>query len=61
MWPMWFLCMARWARNPPSAARVRLVLGVIALCLALYALERMVGFPEWLTPNQVPRGRITSP
>lgn len=50
--------MALWARHPPSAARVRLVLGVIAVCLALFAVERLVGWPDWLTPSQTPHGRI---
>jgi len=47
--PIWFVRMWRWAKNPPSAARVRLVLGVIALCLVLVAVERWVGWPDWLT------------
>ena len=57
--PMHFLRMTRWARNPPSAKRVMFVLAVIAICLGLYAIERLVGWPDWLTPNRVPRGRIT--
>ena len=54
----WFLRMALWVRNPPSAKRVMLVLGVVAVCLALYAIDRLIGWPEWLTPNRVPGGRI---
>ncbi|MGI3167612.1 hypothetical protein ACRARG_00560 [Pseudooceanicola sp. C21-150M6] len=53
MTPLWFLRMSRWARNPPSAARVKLVLAVIALCLAIVGLEKLVGFPDWLTPNDL--------
>ncbi|MGB3314625.1 MAG: hypothetical protein WBB85_09440 [Albidovulum sp.] len=34
-----FLRMAQWARNPPSAKRVALVFGVVALCLLLAGLE----------------------
>lgn len=34
-----FLRMARWARHPPSPARVRLVAGVVAACLVLAGLE----------------------
>ena len=45
----WLLRMARWARHPPSEARVKLVLGVIAACLVLVAIERFVGWPEVLT------------
>lgn len=50
--------MAMWARNPPSAQRVVLVLCVIGICLALYAIDRLFGWPEWLTPQRVPGGRI---
>ncbi|KGB82568.1 MAG: hypothetical protein CL814_11920 [Confluentimicrobium sp.] len=56
--PRWFLRMARWARNPPGEKRVKLVLGVIALCLALLAVERFVGWPDWLTVNGTPDGRL---
>ncbi|MFQ5438456.1 MAG: hypothetical protein ACE5DK_06470 [Paracoccaceae bacterium] len=55
---MWFLRMARWARHPPSPRRVMLVLGVIAFCLALYGAERVFGWPEWLTPAHISRGRL---
>ena len=54
----WFLRMARWGRNPPGEKQVKLVLGVIAICLALFAVERLVGWPDWLTPDNTPRGRI---
>ena len=50
---LWLLRMAKWARNPPSAGRVKLVLAVIALCLALYAIERWVGWPEALSTERV--------
>ncbi|MEX5728991.1 hypothetical protein Ga0609869_002344 [Rhodovulum iodosum] len=53
----WMLRAKRWAQTPPSAGRVKFVLGVIALCLLLYAVERVFGWPDWLTPNS-PRGRI---
>ncbi|SMY07376.1 hypothetical protein [Flavimaricola marinus] len=51
----WMMRAKRWAQNPPSASRVVLVLGVIALCLALFAVERFVGWPEWLTPTAARR------
>ena len=40
--------MARWAHNPPGEKRVKLVLAVIALALAIWGLERMFGSPEWM-------------
>ncbi len=52
------LRMARWARHPPSQGRVKLVLGVVALALLLFAIERLAGWPEWLTTGGDPRGRI---
>lgn len=53
-----FLRMAKWARHPPSAARVKLVLAVIALCLGLFAVERLFGWPEALTLDDGGRGRF---
>jgi hypothetical protein len=41
-----FLRMANWARNPPSARRVALVFGVVALCLLLAGLEWFGAFPD---------------
>ncbi|WP_306585382.1 hypothetical protein [Gemmobacter fulvus] len=51
----WLLRMARWARNPPSPARVKLVLGVVAACLILAGIEWIWGWPEALTPTKIPR------
>lgn len=48
-----FLRMAKWARNPPSARRVRLVLIVLALCLILFAIERWIGWPEALNVQKM--------
>ena len=45
----WFLRMARWARRPPSEDRVKLVLIVVVLCLALAAVEHFFGWPDWMT------------
>lgn len=50
--PRWLLRMARWARHPPSAARVRLVAAVVVICLILYAIDQLLGWPQWLTPNR---------
>ena len=44
-----FLRMAKWAKNPPGAAQIKLWLVVIALCFALFAIERWVGWPDFLT------------
>lgn len=52
----WLLRAARWARNPPSAGRVKLVLGVIAACLVLLAIERFIGWPDALSFEPHRRG-----
>jgi len=49
---IWFLRMARWVRNSPSPARLRLVLAVVALVLLLAAVERFVGWPDALTVDR---------
>ena len=53
--PHWLLRMSRWARQPPSPGRVALVLAVVALCAALYGIERIWGWPDWLTAERVRR------
>ena len=57
--PRWLLLMARLARNPPSAARVKLVLGVLAIIAVIYLIEHFIGWPDFLTVE--PRGRIWRP
>ena len=51
--PRWLLRMARWARNPPSEGRVKFVFAIIAICLALVAIEYFFGWPDWLTPHRL--------
>jgi hypothetical protein len=51
--PIWLLRMARWVRNPPSWARVKLVVGVVLACLGLFAVEYFWGWPESLTPQKI--------
>lgn len=45
----WLLRLSQWARNPPPARKVRWVLGVLAACLAVYAVERWIGWPAALS------------
>ncbi|MEZ5685994.1 MAG: hypothetical protein R3D78_08910 [Paracoccaceae bacterium] len=52
--PHWFLRMARWARNPPSAARVKLVLAVIAIALAIVGIEKLGLWPDWAEAERNP-------
>lgn len=53
MSPAWLVRMARWARNPPSWGRVKLVAAIVAACLALYAIEVFVGWPDMLTVERM--------
>jgi hypothetical protein len=50
---LWLVRAKRWAQNPPSEGRVKLVLGVIAVCLLIAGCEWLYGWPEWLTPNRI--------
>ncbi len=47
----WLMRMSRWARHPPSPGRVALVFAVIALCVVIYGIDRVWGWPAWLTPD----------
>ena len=53
----WLIRMARWARNPPPLWRVKLVFGVVLLCLMLVGFEHFWGWPDWLQVNGKPRLR----
>lgn len=48
---IWLMRMAKWVRNPPSPGRVKLVLGVVAICFAIWGFELIWGWPEALTVN----------
>ncbi len=49
------LRMSKFARNPPSDKRVKLVFGVILTCVILFGIERLIGWPDWLTLDKPPR------
>lgn len=51
---IWLLRASKWARNPPSARMVRLVLAIVALGIMLVVLEKLGWWPEWA---QLERGR----
>jgi len=51
----WLLRMARWARHPPSAARVRLLLIVMALVFGLWGIEALGLWPDWAQLDRPPR------
>ncbi|PRY80578.1 hypothetical protein CLV80_101433 [Yoonia maritima] len=47
----------RMAARPPSEAMFKMVVGIVLLCAILYGIERFIGWPEWLTPNEIKRVR----
>ncbi|SLN37323.1 hypothetical protein ROJ8625_01701 [Roseivivax jejudonensis] len=55
----WLMRMRRWAQNPPSWKMVKFVFAIIAICAALFSVERYVGLPEWM--NAAPRGPMRLP
>ncbi len=55
--PRWLLRAKRWAQNPPSPAKIKLVAGIVLFCIVLFAIERVWGWPDWLTPNDLRRSR----
>ena len=55
--PNWLLRAKRLAQNPPSMAKVKFVAAILVICLLMFAAERIWGWPEWLTPNDM-RGRV---
>lgn len=50
--------MAKWARKPPSEKQVKLFAAIVVICLVLFGIERIFGWPEWLTMENTPSGRI---
>ena len=53
--PMWLLRAKRWVQNPPSKSRVMLIAGVLAVCLMLYGIETIWGWPDALTVEPIKR------
>lgn len=45
----------RWSQNPPSAKRVKLVFGVLAIALLIVGLEWLGFWPEWARAERMPR------
>ncbi|WP_206020870.1 hypothetical protein [Roseococcus sp. SYP-B2431] len=48
--------MSQWLRRPPSRRRLILMGVAVALCLIVFAFERLYGWPSWMTVNgRMPR------
>lgn len=49
----WLVRAARWVRNPPSEGRVKLVVAVIVLAIAIVTAEHFGWWPDWATQERV--------
>ena len=49
----WFLRMAQWVRNPPSATQVKVVLAIVTLCIVIAVIEAMGWWPDWATADRM--------
>jgi hypothetical protein len=49
--PKFFLKMARIARHPPLRKTILLWIAVVGIALVLFGIERLIGWPDWLTVN----------
>lgn len=54
--PIHLLRMRRWLRHPQSLRRLYLILAVVALCIAIWGIDRAGLWPDWATAGRVPRG-----
>ncbi len=55
--PRWLLHAKRWAQNPPSAKKLIIVAGVVAVSLILYGLETQGLLPDWMAADGAARIR----
>ena len=51
----WLLMAKRWAQSPPSMGRVKLVVGIIVVCLLIVGAEKLGLTPDWMTAGRVLR------
>ncbi|MDB6182501.1 hypothetical protein [Paracoccus fistulariae] len=52
---IWLLRASKWARNPPSARMVKLVLLVLILAVVIVAMDWLGLWPDWA---RMERGRM---
>lgn len=53
--PAWLFRMAKWARRPPSPARVKLVFAVLLIAAGIYGIEWLGWWPNWAQTQRIPR------
>jgi uncharacterized membrane protein SpoIIM required for sporulation len=49
---LWLVRAKRWVQRPASEGRVKLVFGVVAICLVIAGVEYFIGWPNWLTVDR---------
>lgn len=49
------LRLVQWLRNPPSRQFVWILGVAVVASLLVFGLERLFGWPEWLTADRGPR------
>ncbi|MCX8132335.1 MAG: hypothetical protein N3D18_00030 [Roseococcus sp.] len=49
------LRLVQWLRHPPSRRTLWIIAAVLGFSLLLAALERGLGWPDWLTVDRAPR------
>lgn len=54
----WLMRATQWVRNPPSPKMIKLVLGVVAIVIAIVVIEKLGFWPEWATLDEGRRPRI---
>lgn len=50
--------LAQWHRNPPSRRWVQIAVVTLILVAVIVAIEKLVGWPDWLRTERVPIRRI---
>ncbi|WP_170311765.1 hypothetical protein [Sulfitobacter sabulilitoris] len=55
MSPIWLFRMSKWARNPPSEKRVKLVFAIVAAGVAIWGIEKLGYWPDWATAERIRR------
>lgn len=51
--PLWLMRMSRWARQVRSPGQVIAVIAIVIACLAIYGIERYIGWPDWATAQRM--------
>lgn len=55
---MWLIRAKRWSQRPPSVGRIKLVFGVVLVCLVLVGIEKFIGVPDWMQLERSGRGGV---